>query len=246
MNVISSGSKGNSTIIWDENDAIVVDFGISVKRFRQRLEELSVTDIPTSIIITHEHSDHSSGLGAASRRLDADIYLRPKARMVLRLDNAYTINEELAIGNFYIRSVSVSHDAVDPVGYVIENRGRKISIFSDLGYFPMENKDIIKDSDILAIESNHDTEMLKTGTYPENLKKRIMSSYGHLSNDQCALALQELSGPKSSIVLLHLSDENNTHEIASMTVRDHLNNRNIKYRSIESARQLYGSSTYEV
>jgi phosphoribosyl 1,2-cyclic phosphodiesterase len=246
MNVVSSGSKGNSTIIWDECDALVVDFGISVKRFRQRFEELNIGEVPLSVLITHEHSDHSSGLGAASRKMKADIYLREKAKLKMGFDSAFTIRDELTIGNFFIRSVSVSHDAVDPVGYVIENRGRKISLFSDLGYFPMENIDLIRGSDILAIEANHDTNMLKTGPYPESLKKRIMSNYGHLSNDQCALALGELSEQKSQIILLHLSDENNTQEIAYLTIRDFLDNRNIKYKGIECARQLYGSSIFEV
>ena len=246
MNVVSSGSKGNSTIIWDENDALVVDFGISVKRFKKRYEELNMEEIPISILITHEHVDHSSGLGAASRNLKADIYLREKTKLKMGLDSAFNIGDELTIGNFFIRSVSVSHDAVDPVGYVIENRGRKISIISDLGFFPMENIDLVKGSDILAIEANHDTNMLKTGPYPENLKKRIMSHYGHLSNDQCALALGELSEQGSQIILLHLSDENNTHEMAHNTIRDFLDNRNIKYKGIECARQLYGSSIFEV
>ncbi|MCL4323398.1 MAG: MBL fold metallo-hydrolase, partial [Candidatus Thermoplasmatota archaeon] len=111
---------------------------------------------------------------------------------------------------------------------------------------PMENIDLVKGSDILAIEANHDTNMLKTGPYPENLKKRIMSHYGHLSNDQCALALGELSEQASQIILLHLSDENNTHEMAHNTIRDFLDNRNIKYKGIECARQLYGSSIFEV
>jgi phosphoribosyl 1,2-cyclic phosphodiesterase len=246
MNVISSGSKGNSTIIWDNQNAIVIDFGISVKRFQERLKELPVGDIPLSILITHEHSDHSSGLGAASRKLKSDIYLREKARIAMKMDNAYTMGEDTVIGNFYIRAVKVSHDAVDPVGYVVEHGDKKISLFSDLGYFPEDKADIICGSDIIAIESNHDVEMLRTGPYPVNLKKRIMSNYGHMSNDQCARALENISEQNSKIILLHLSDENNTPEIAYLTVRDHLDNRGIKYMGIECARQLKGSSLYEV
>ncbi len=246
FNVVSSGSKGNSTVIWDSDNAIVIDFGISVKRFRSRSAELAIDEMPLSILITHEHGDHSSGLGAASRMLKADIYLREKARRAMHMDQAFNVGEELLIGNFYIRALSVSHDAVDPVGYVIENKGRKISLFSDLGYFPVEHSDIIRGSDIIAIESNHDTEMLRTGSYPEQLKRRIMGDSGHMSNDQCAQALENISTDKSKIVLLHLSDENNTLETAYLTVRDHLSNREIRYKSIECARQLVGSSVYEV
>lgn len=246
FNVVSSGSKGNSTILWDSDNAIVIDFGISVKRFRVRMNELNIGDLPMSILITHEHGDHSSGLRAASHMLKADVYLREKTKNVISLDKAFSVGDDLIIGNFYIKPLSVSHDAVDPVGYVIENKGRKISLFSDLGYFPMDQSDIVSGSDILAIESNHDTEMLRTGPYPETLKKRIMSNHGHMSNEQCSQALEGISDRDTRIVLLHLSDENNTPETAYLTARDHLNNREVGYRSIECAKQLVGSSIYWV
>lgn len=129
---------------------------------------------------------------------------------------------------------------------MIENKSRKICLFSDLGYFPTDHSDMVSGSDIIAIESNHDTEMLRTGPYPETLKKRIMSDHGHMSNDQCSQALETISGRDSNIVLLHLSDENNTLETAYLTARDHLNNRDVRYKSIECAKQLIGSSVYWV
>ncbi len=246
FNVVSSGSKGNSTVIWDQDDVIVIDFGISVKKFNKRMEELNLKEKTKSILITHEHSDHSSGLGAASRLLGADIYLRYKTKMVMKLDKAFSVGEDLLIGNFYIKPLSVSHDAIDPVGYVIERKGVKISLFSDLGYFPMDYCDIVSGSNLIAMEANHDTEMLRTGSYPEMLKRRIMGNQGHMSNTQCAQVLENVSQRSSGLILLHLSDENNTIETAYQTVRDHLDNRNIGYRSIECARQLVGSSVYEV
>ncbi|MCL4345298.1 MAG: MBL fold metallo-hydrolase [Candidatus Thermoplasmatota archaeon] len=246
MNIISSGSKGNSTIIWDDEDAIVIDFGISAKRFNERVQEIDAHFGNLSIIVTHEHGDHASGLPVASRRIRGDIYLREKTRNAMKFDRSYSMGDDLCIGNFYIKAIPVSHDAVDPVGYIIENRGRKIASFSDLGFFPMEYADEIIGSDILAIEANHDSEMLRTGPYSEQLKRRISSNYGHMSNEQAALAIEQLSDKDTSIVLIHLSDENNTPEIAYNHVRDHLVNRDIKFRRIECARQVYGSSVFEV
>ncbi len=246
MNIISSGSKGNSTIIWDGEDAIVIDFGISMKRFNNRIQEIDAQFSNISVVITHEHGDHASGLPVASRRLKGDIYLREKTRNAMKFDRSYVMGDDLCVGNFYIRAIPVSHDAVDPVGYIVEHKGRKISTFSDLGYFPMKYADEVAGSNIIAIEANHDTEMLRTGPYSEHLKRRISSDYGHMSNEQAALALEQISGENTNIVLIHLSDENNTPEIAYKHVRDHLVNRDIKFRSIECAKQVYGSPVFEV
>ncbi|WP_298276866.1 MBL fold metallo-hydrolase [Ferroplasma sp.] len=242
--MLSSGSRGNSTIIWDENDLIIIDCGISLKKFSEKTSELGIENLEKSIFISHEHSDHSSGARAISRKLKADVYSRNKTLDKIRLDRGYGINGEVAIGNFTIMPVSVNHDAVDPVVYVIRNRGIKISVVSDLGIMNGELLDAMQGSDIMAIEANHDPEMLRTGPYTEMLKMRIRSDHGHLSNEQTAEAIYESASDNTRIVLTHLSEKNNTPDIALETVKAYLSNRNKKYISIEAASQDFGSTLY--
>lgn len=242
--MLSSGSRGNSTIIWDENDLIIIDCGISLKKFSEKTSELGIENLEKSIFISHEHSDHSSGARAISRKLKADVYSRNKTLDKIRLDRGYGINGEVAIGNFTIMPVSVNHDAVDPVVYVIRNRGIKISVVSDLGIMNGELLDAMQGSDIMAIEANHDPEMLRTGPYTEMLKIRIRSDHGHLSNEQTAEAIYESASDNTRIVLTHLSEKNNTPDIALETVKAYLSNRNKKYISIEAASQDFGSTLY--
>ncbi len=236
---IASGSRGNSTVIWDENDAIIIDFGISLKRYKYIEERFSITK-NRSLFITHEHGDHSKNAKAMSKY--ADVYSRQATLESLKI-NGYKINDEVAIGNFLIMALSISHDAVDPVGYIIKNRNVKISIFSDLGFVGDSLIDEMKNSDLIALEANHDLEMLTSGPYPEALKARIKSKYGHLSNEQAAEAIQ-LSNNNSYIVLTHLSEKNNNPDLAYKTVYYYLKNRNSRFKSIECASQENGSSLY--
>jgi phosphoribosyl 1,2-cyclic phosphodiesterase len=244
--MLSSGSRGNSTIIWDENDLIVIDCGISMKKFAEKTSGFDIDSLEKSIFISHEHSDHSAGARAISRKLNADVYSRHKTLEKMRLEKAYGINDEVAIGNFTITPVSVNHDAVDPVVYVIRNRGIKISVVSDLG---VTNDDLLgemKNSNIMAIEANHDPEMLRTGPYTEMLKRRIRSEHGHLSNEQSAEAIYTCASNETMVILTHLSEKNNTPDIALETVKNYLSNMNKNYRSIESASQEFGSTLYRV
>ncbi|SMD30681.1 MBL fold metallo-hydrolase [Picrophilus oshimae] len=236
---IASGSRGNSTVIWDEYDAIIIDFGISLKRYKIIENKFSIPG-NRSLFITHEHGDHSRNARAMSKY--ADVYSRAATLESLGI-NGYKINDEVAIGNFFINAVSISHDAVDPVGYIIKNKNIKISVVSDLGFVGDSLIDEIKNSNLIALEANHDPEMLASGPYPEHLKARIKGRYGHLSNEQSAEAIY-LSNNNSYILLTHLSEKNNTPELAYKTVYNYLKNRNARFKSIECASQYHGSSLY--
>ncbi len=242
--MISSGSKGNSTVIWDEDDLIIIDCGITMKKFSEKTEKFDLTDVDKSIFISHEHSDHSKGVKTTSKNINADVYSKGKTLERLKI-NGYNINGETAIGNFNIIPVSVSHDAADPVVYIIKNRGIKISVVSDLGKVNESLINEMKNSNIMAIEANYDIDMLLNGKYPLNLKNRIKSDHGHLSNEQSAEAICEALTENTSIVLTHLSENNNNPDTALSTVTTYLKNRDKKYKSIECASQYYGSSYYK-
>jgi len=246
FNMVSSGSSGNCSLLWDQDNLIVIDFGIPLKRLRSRLSDLKIDFNDISLFISHEHSDHSSGVRTLMRNLPTDVYTRQRTADSLGLKDAFTIRDSVVIGNFTITPITVSHDAADPVVYVIKNGRAKISVVSDLGFVSPELIGAMSGSQIVALEANHDVDMLKSGSYPFMLKKRILSDHGHLSNIQTAEALEKLSGPSTRIVLTHLSQENNLPDLARQIVSDHLSNRGIEYKSIECASQDLGSSLYDI
>jgi len=246
FNMVSSGSSGNCSLLWDQDNLIVIDFGIPLKRLRSRLSDLKIDFSDISLFISHEHSDHSSGVRTLMRNLPTDVYTRQGTADSLGLKDAFTIRDSVVIGNFTVTPITVSHDAADPVVYVIKNGRAKISVVSDLGFVSPELIGAMSGSQIVALEANHDVDMLKSGSYPFMLKKRILSDHGHLSNIQTAEALEKLSGPSTRIVLTHLSQENNLPDLARQIVSDHLSNRGIEYISIECASQDLGSSLYDI
>ena len=242
FNMVSSGSRGNCSLVWDDETLLVFDFGITMKRFRERLELLGINHREYSLFISHEHSDHSKGIGMVKKYHSFDLYSREATLDALRFRDGYSIKDSVAIGNFHVKAISVSHDAADPVGYVVQSGNSRISIVSDLGKVSDELIRETRDSDILAFEANHDVEMLKYGRYPEMLKRRILSNHGHLSNEQSAEAISSIAGTGTRIVLTHLSQENNTPDTAYSAIRDHLENRSVQYASLECATQDKGSS----
>lgn len=242
FNMVSSGSKGNCTLIWDDDTLLVFDFGITMKRFRERLNLLGIDHREYSMFISHEHTDHTRGVKMISKYDRFDLYSRELTLNAMGIRDGFSIYDSTAIGNFLVRTISISHDAADPVGFVVESGRNKISIVSDLGTVSQELIDAARNSNILAFEANHDVEMLRNGGYPEVLKRRILSNQGHLSNEQSADALTAMTGPLTNIVLTHLSEHNNTPDTALETIKSHLDNRSIMYGSIECASQSDGSS----
>lgn len=242
--VLSSGSKGNCTLIWDEHDTVVIDFGISYRRFRQSTIPFRLENNPISLFVSHEHSDHSAGIKTLRNRASADIYSRRGTIDALSIRDGYDIGRSCVVGDFEITAIDISHDASEPVAYVIRHSGSKITVASDMG---VVGGDLISEaagSDILAFESNHDVELLKTGSYPEYLKRRILSDVGHLSNFQSSEAIGRMASDRTRIILTHLSEENNTPDTAYDSVTNYLGNRGIPYRSAECAEQWKVTSFY--
>lgn len=244
FNMVASGSSGNCSIIYDDQDCLIVDFGISFRRFKTRLDQLGRHLDSANLFISHEHTDHISGIPVLRKKLNLDIYSRPGTIDSLGLRDAFDVGTDTAIGDFRIKTVDVSHDAAEPVAYFISSGKRKISIISDLGFVNDEVIEAAKGSDILAIEANHDRRMLFEGSYSAFLKSRIDSRHGHLSNIQSAEAITKICDPDTNLVLIHLSQENNRPEIALDTVQTYLSGTSIPYRNIETATQFGGSRSY--
>ncbi len=224
-----SGSSGNATLISQDNTLILLDCGASGKRISQAIEALgfSCSDI-NAILVTHEHTDHVSGVGVMSRRFGIPIYATSETFSVMNIGpikdgniKLVTPGESFSIGDIGINSFSVSHDAKNPLGYSFELSCGKFSSLTDTGVITQEIYNSVRDSKYILLESNHDTEMLKFGNYPYSLKCRILGKTGHLSNNTSAMmAKKMLENGAERIMLGHLSDENNTPEIAYKTTEN--------------------------
>lgn len=224
---LSSGSNGNAFFIKTGNDSFLVDAGISCKQIRLRLEQIgSHIDEITGIFITHEHSDHIRGLDVLMRRFPVPIYITEKTYRSIptEIDTKY-LNFIESHGRFSINGTEIetlpkSHDAVDPTLVVFHYKGKKVSVITDAGYGCSNVKEAIRGAGVVFLESNYDEEMLRTGFYPQYLKKRIAGRHGHLSNVDAGTLIVKHAGPELEYVFLsHLSENNNTPTLALQTFK---------------------------
>jgi len=228
---IASGSSGNCIYVGSDNTNLLVDAGISAKRIENGLSGIDIMpDTIQGILITHEHSDHVSGLGILARRYHIPIYATYEtARAIRQIKSLGEIAEELfhyikPDETFYINDISVepfatSHDAANPVCYTMQSEGHKVGIATDLGKYDDYIVSKLEDSELLLVEANHDVNMLMVGRYPYYLKQRILGDMGHLSNETSADLIRKLINQKAQYILLaHLSKENNYEELAYETV----------------------------
>ena len=226
-----SGSSGNSTLIIQENTIILLDCGTSGKKLTQAIESLgfSCNDI-NAILLTHEHIDHIKGAGILSRRFDIPIYATEETFSKMDIGplndnniNTITPDKEIIIGDTSVVPFSISHDAANPVGYTFNLKEGKFSSLTDTGIITQDIYNHVWDSKFLMLESNHDVDMLQYGNYPYQLKRRILGKTGHLSNNIAAsMAVKMMENGAEHIMLSHLSNENNTPEIAYKTTENAL------------------------
>jgi len=232
---IASSSSGNCIYVGTSSTGILVDCGISCKRLKAGLESIDVDPASIdAILITHEHSDHIKGLGVVSRRYGIPIYATEKTwKSILSSGVTGLIDENLfheiapdqkfRINGVVIHPFRTSHDAVQPVCFTFIKDKKKISVATDLGCYDSSITEQLKNSDILFIEANHDIDMLKNGSYPWYLKKRILSDTGHLSNETTGKLISEVMHENLKYVMLgHLSKENNRPELAHETVKSQI------------------------
>lgn len=223
-----SGSSGNSIFISSDNAKILIDAGLPGKSIEGALKSIDqCASELDGIFITHEHSDHTKGIGVLSRRYDIPVYANEKTWLAIgsslgkiKEHNVKIIeNNSITLNDIDIVAYNISHDAASPCGYSIYSGKGKACIATDLGCFSEEVEKNIKDADVVLLESNHDVEMLKFGPYPYSLKKRILSDKGHLSNEDCGKAITRiLNGKLKTVILGHLSRTNNYPELAYQTV----------------------------
>lgn len=225
-----SGSSGNAVYVGCDGEGILVDAGVSCARIVKELGVIGVKpESIKAILITHEHTDHTSAAGILSRKFDLPIYatygtwsgmqdkIGPVQEKNVRIIDA---NQDFFLGKINVCPFSIPHDASDPCGFSFLAGNLKASIATDIGCIRDGWMNAVEGSDILLLESNYDEDMLKAGKYPYQLKKRILGRSGHLSNDDAGkAAVQLIKRNVRNIILGHLSKENNFPELAYESVR---------------------------
>lgn len=205
---IQSGSKGNATIIESDGCLLLIDMGISLSNLIEALESIGKRPIDLdALLVTHSHCDHTSGI----RYLDPLPIFCTTGTWEANNVNYVSPFEEFMIKNIKVTPIEASHDAKNTIGYILEDKNSKFVYLTDTGYIPQETLNHIKNADYYMIEANHDRKMLLQTNRPRELKLRILSDVGHLSNEDSAMYMSQVIGDcTKEIILSHLSEEANT------------------------------------
>jgi phosphoribosyl 1,2-cyclic phosphodiesterase len=229
-----------------DRTTLLIDAGLGKKEVLRRFAALGRARPAhvDAVLITHEHSDHSTGMAQMAREWKCPAYLtEPTHCEILKMfpDGPFQkierieyihAGDEFEIGDFRINPFRIPHDAADPVGYAFRTHGTKIAITTDLGYLPELVKQHLREADFLILESNHDLEMLKVGPYPWHIKQRVMSRTGHLSNHVVSEFLADaevFDGRARHLVLAHLSEQNNNPDLARLSAEQALGRRQTEF-----------------
>lgn len=230
---LASGSKGNSIYIESDCTKVLIDAGLSARELARRLLEIGVAaqDLD-AVIISHEHRDHCIGAGPLCRRYNVPLYCLPQTFAALPAIGAvdYCALETagvLCLRDLRVETFPIAHDAVAPVGFVLTTDRARVGIATDLGVVTRLVRERLQRCQVLVLETNHDEQMLHDGPYPWHLKQRVRGRHGHLSNTQAAELLEDLLWPElQAVFMAHMSETNNTEELARQRMDRVLNGQN--------------------
>lgn len=250
VKVLASGSKGNCTLIQTQKLKILIDMGVTYQYLASELEQvnLSPKDLDM-VLITHTHNDHIKGLASLVSKTNLKVYaleaMEEELSKKIPKENIFIYDNPLILEDLYIHLIKISHD-VEGVGFLIEEGKHSLVYITDTGYINEKYFPLLKNKEVYIIESNHDEEMLMEGPYPYILKQRVISDKGHLSNETTANYLLEVVGNKTKkIILAHISENNNTEELALNTTKNLLEQNNI-HKEILVAKQYESLEEIEV
>lgn len=243
IEILASGSEGNSVYIQTKNKKVLIDAGMNYKYLKEKLEEINVDPSEIDIIlITHTHSDHTSALKVFLNKnhplLFIDEEMLNELEFVKDYDNIEFRFKDFDFEGTIIEMFHTSHDAPASRGYIIKDGEESFVYITDTGYINQRLFNKLYNHNKYVFESNHDVELLMHGRYPQWLKTRILSDKGHLSNAQAGFYLSKIIGPDTKkIALAHLSKENNDPEVALKDVKSILKENDIKFNNFVIAKQ---------
>jgi phosphoribosyl 1,2-cyclic phosphodiesterase len=228
--VLGSGSGGNSAVVECGGVRLLIDAGLSAKQLKLRLELLGIDPASLDgILLTHEHGDHVRGLNVFLKQTPVPVFATSQTARVVRqagigggIWKTFETSQTFTIGDVTVKSFSIQHDAVDPVGFVIGGAARRFGFVSDVGHVTRSMTDCLRDLHGLFVEANYDAGMLESDTKrPWTTKQRISSRHGHLSNEQVAELVRDIAHPQlGRVVLGHLSADCNTPELVLGRLRE--------------------------
>ena len=233
--MLASGSKGNAALISTDSQRFLVDVGISCRELVKRMQQVGAApEELDGVFVTHEHVDHVKGIVTFAKKYQVPLYASQGTwRAVfsrypeLNRANCRLTGQRLLVGDVSIACFATSHDAAQPQGYSFLWRSgeTKCTYVTDTGFVTPAVREAVLGSDVLVLEANHDVEMLKNGSYPYELKQRILGTRGHLSNNTAGQFLVQLEKMPGRIFLAHLSEQNNLPKLALDTVKNILDSK---------------------
>ena len=250
--ILATGSKGNSTYIASSNAQILIDLGTTSLYVEKQLKSINVNPCDIcAIVLTHTHVDHVNGIRVFCKKYNPTIYLTAKMYQelskVFTIENYYIIDHQFSICDIQFTVFKTSHDAEDSNGYIIESVGKSIVYITDTGYINQKNHALLTNKNLYIMESNHDIKMLMDGHYPYHIKQRILGDKGHLSNKDSAFYLSKFIGDNTkTVVLIHLSHDNNDPNIALQTLKQQLKDSSIAFDNIIISSQTERTDLIEV
>ena len=226
--VLGSGSSGNCTFIGCDSSGVLIDAGLSALQTSARMEKIGVRMAGIrGICLSHEHNDHTAGLRVLNRRHGIPVYANSGTVEALSRGEAlaglewqvFSTGTAFSVGSFSVEPFTVPHDALDPVGFVVQAGGVRVGVVTDMGMSTTLIREKLKSCHVIVVEANHDEDMLKTSKRPWSLIQRILGRQGHLCNEAAAQMLAEIAGPDlRHVYLAHISQQCNRRELALKTV----------------------------
>lgn len=251
--VLSSGSKGNSTLVITDKVKILIDLGTTTSYVEAALNNLNVDGKEIShILITHSHADHIKGLKVFIKRYNPVILVTEDMKNVLEKELGnfryeYYEDKKAIIGDLTVNVIKTSHDAEESIGFVLTNNNSSMVYITDTGYINQKYFKILSNNNLYVLESNHDIKMLMDGPYPYYLQQRVRGDKGHLSNKQASDYLCKFIGDNTrKIVFAHISEHNNSYEKVIETFNEELSKNDMKFDDVLIAKQNEATEVIEV
>lgn len=251
--VLSSGSKGNSTLVITDKVKILIDLGTTTSYVEAALNNLNVDVKEIShILITHSHVDHIKGLKVFIKRYNPVILVTEDMKNVLEKELGnfryeYYEDKKAIIGDLTVNVIKTSHDAEESIGFVLTNNNSSMVYITDTGYINQKYFKILSNNNLYVLESNHDIKMLMDGPYPYYLQQRVQGDKGHLSNKQASDYLCKFIGDNTrKIVFAHISEHNNSYEKVIETFNEELSKNDMKFDNVLIAKQNEATEVIEV
>jgi phosphoribosyl 1,2-cyclic phosphodiesterase len=221
---LASGSRGNCSLVEFGATLLMIDCGLALKVVEERLQAIGrqPRDV-TAVLVTHEHGDHAQGVATFAKRYNTPLWMTPGTASAIRgLGRVQYLSPHraLSIGGIDVQPYPVPHDAREPCQYTFAAGGRRLGMLTDAGHVTPHMHERLTACDALALECNHDLDSLYNGPYPQSLKDRVASRFGHLNNAQTTELLRKLDGARVQWVMgLHLSERNNSPEHVRAALR---------------------------